>query len=65
MTKPITRSNTRGQLALIWECLHEWRENTFDETTQQEADEKWNEVTSAMAFIAEDLGEDLSTIDGE
>lgn len=48
-----TRSNTEGQLEVIWEVLHTAHEELGIE------DEQWDEITTAMSFITEDLGVDV------
>ncbi len=55
----ITRSNTKGQLELIWEALQGYRSSYLVEENCKEADEEWDEICTAMAWIAEDLGVEL------
>jgi hypothetical protein len=51
----VTRGDTEGMLALIWEALHSHRENCIPEGGK-EHDEEWDEICTAMAWIREDLG---------
>ncbi len=49
-----TRSDTNSQLETIWNALFTYRENLIPEGEPQN-DEAWSEITTAMAFITEDL----------
>ena len=52
----ISRNNTKAQIALLWNALHSYRETCIPEG-DQDYDNEWNEICSAMAFIDEDLTE--------
>jgi hypothetical protein len=53
------RNNTQSQLDVIWEALHEFRSSCILEGLSNELDEEhdnqWNEICTAMAWIEEDL----------
>ena len=44
-------------LNTIWEALEDYRENNIPEN-QPEYTDQWNDITSAMAYITEELGID-------
>jgi hypothetical protein len=46
-----------GNLSLIWNALHFYREHGIPEGVS-EYDDQWSELCSAMAYISEDLGID-------
>lgn len=50
----ITRNNYDGQLDLIWNALHFYREHGIPEGDLN-YDDEWSDICSAMAWIKEDL----------
>jgi hypothetical protein len=55
MPFPVTRGSPETWLAAIWEALHSYRETTIPEG-DQDHDHEWDEICTAMAWIAEELG---------
>ncbi|WP_375264082.1 hypothetical protein [Palleronia sp.] len=49
-----TRNDTEGQLAVIWDALAGFREDCIPEG-EELYNAQWDEITTAMAFITEDL----------
>jgi len=50
-------NDMEGNLSLIWNALHFYREHGIPEGVS-EYDDQWPELCSAMAYISEDLGID-------
>jgi hypothetical protein len=52
----VTRDDPLGQLRAVWEVLQMAREDCISEDGNGPNDAQWEEVCTAMAWIAEDLG---------
>ncbi len=50
-------NDMEGNLSLIWNALHFYREHGIPEGVS-EYDDQWSELCSVMAYISEDLGID-------
>jgi hypothetical protein len=50
----MTRNDTQAQLDTIWNALHIHRDCCQEGA--EESDAEWDEICTAMAWIAEDLG---------
>jgi len=50
----------KRSLEVIWDALHEWQDFMYyaDKEKEQETEERWDDICTAMAWIKEDL-EDL------
>lgn len=55
MTKPVTANDPASWLSVIWNALHSHRENCIPEGVP-EYDDEWSEITTAMAWVHEQLG---------
>lgn len=53
----LTRGNIPSWLETVWDVLQMARETCIPEG-KEEHDEQWSEVTTAMAWISEELGID-------
>lgn len=62
MTKPITRADKVSWFNAIWNALHSHRENCIPEGIDNN-DEEWDEITTAMAWVMEELGVDYSGLE--
>jgi len=51
------RSKTKKHLDIIWQALWNYREDCIPEG-ELSNDEEWSDITTAMAWIMEDLGID-------
>ena len=51
----VTHSNRVSWLQVIWSALHSHRETCIPEGVP-EYDDEWDEICTAMAWIAEELG---------
>ena len=51
------RSETKKHLDIIWQALWNYREDCIPEG-ELSNDEEWSDITTAMAWIMEDLGID-------
>jgi hypothetical protein len=53
-SRPLTRDDYASHLETIWDALAGYRENCIPEGST-EYDDEWNEICTAMAWIAEDV----------
>jgi hypothetical protein len=51
-------------LETVWEALHAYREDSIPESDPM-YDVQWSDITTAMAWITEALGLDISTADDD
>jgi hypothetical protein len=58
----LTHSNRASWLNTVWEALHMHRETNMPEGDSAN-DETWNNICTAMAWIAEELNVDQSELD--
>lgn len=51
----------KRSLDIIWDALHEWQDFMYyaDKEKEQETEERWDDICTAMAWIKENL-EDLA-----
>jgi len=54
----VTEQETKNNLSIIWDALHDYRENSIPENQDKMYDEQWDEICGAMAEITEQLGLD-------
>jgi len=59
MSTPCTRTN---YLDTIWNAIHSYRETCIPERHSRN-DAEWDDITSAMAFLTEDLNADPMTVE--
>ena len=52
------RAETTKHLDVIWQALWNYREDCIPEGYDLGYDEEWSDITTAMAWIMEDLGID-------
>ena len=55
------RDNTAAVLDVIWMTLWNYREDSIPEGNEM-YDDEWSDITTAMAWIEEDLGVNHETI---
>lgn len=58
----VIRSEPAGWLRLIWNALHHYRETAIPEGGGSANDREWDEITTAMAWIGEELGVDAEEV---
>ena len=56
------RAETTKNLDVIWQALWNYREDCIPEGYDLGYDEEWSDITTAMAWIMEDLGIDQEKI---
>ena len=58
ITNNPTANDPTSWLDAVWSALHHWRENLLEEGDEVD-DKDWDEVTTSMAWITEELGYEL------
>ena len=55
--KQISGGYDQRCLEVIWDALHEWQDLMYyaDKEKEQETEERWDDICTAMAWIKEDL----------
>ena len=55
ITEPLTNGDTKQAIRVVWQALGGVRESLLPEG-QPEYDEQWDEITTAMSWIQNELG---------